>query len=73
MKRLVCLLLCAALMLGAAPALAAGVSDVMRVVNCQEWVSLREAPETQSKRLAKVYLGELVTDCVASINGFILC
>ena len=75
MKRLIgCILLCCLLM-GALlpPALAAGVSQVMCVTNCQEWVSLREGPDTSAKRLAKVRLGELVTYCSAAENDFIQC
>ena len=73
MKRVLCVLLCAALLLGAVPALAVTVSDVMCVYNCSEWVSLRETPDTSAKRLAKVYLGELVTDCQEAANNFIQC
>ena len=73
MKKACCLLLALILALGTLQAFAAGVSDIMRVVNCSEWVSLREMPDTSSNRLTKVYLGELVTDCVASYNGFIYC
>lgn len=55
------------------PSALADVSPVMRVVNCQEWVSLRLSPDTSSKRLAKVYLGELVTGCAEGPDGFIFC
>ena len=74
MKRTLCVLACLALLMGILPAAcAAGVSDVMCVYNCQEWVSLREAPDTNAKRLEKVHLGELVTDCQAASNNFIRC
>ena len=73
MKKLCCLCLCAFLLLSFAPSRAAGVTPVMRVVKCSEWVSLRALPSTNSERLAKVYLGELVTDCSASYDGFIYC
>lgn len=65
MKRALCLVCCLALLLGVLPsrARANSVSDVMRVVNCSEWVSLREYPDTNAKRVAKVYLGELVNQC----------
>ncbi|MBQ3269126.1 MAG: SH3 domain-containing protein [Clostridia bacterium] len=33
------------------------------VVNCANWTSLRELPDTSSYRLAKVPLGEKLTDC----------
>ena len=55
------------------PSALADVSAVMRVVNCQEWVSLRLSPDTSSKRLAKVYLGELVTNCAEGPDGFVFC
>ena len=63
MKKAVCALLCLSILMLSLPALGADITDVMRVVNCQEWVSLREAPDTSSTRLAKVYLGEFVTFC----------
>ncbi len=37
----------------------------MEVVNCNEWVSLREYPRTNAKRLVKVSLGAIVHDCYA--------
>ena len=45
----------------------------MYVVNCEEWVSLRAAPDTSAERLAKVPLGAEVTGCVSAANGFIAC
>ena len=45
----------------------------MRVVNCKQWVSLREKPAQNSARLAVVPLGAEVTDCVKSVKGFIYC
>lgn len=36
----------------------------MEVVNCNEWVSLREAPSTAAKRLVKVSLGAIVRNCM---------
>ena len=74
MKRILSMLVCLILLGLLAPtAFAAGVSDVMQVVNCSEWVSLRESPDTNAKRLEKVHLGELVTDCQAAANDFIQC
>ena len=52
---------------------ALAASPVMRVVNCNEYVSLRESPDTKSKRLKKVYLGEFVIECFDAENGFTLC
>ena len=77
MKRLCCALLCALLILGALPVMSASaakeVSEVMVVVKCNDYVSLREKPDKSSTRLLKVHLGELVTDCVAASNGFVQC
>ncbi len=76
MKKWLCALLCAALMLTALPqlkALAIEVSDVMQVVKCNDYVSLRQSPDKKSERLKKVHLGELVTDCSDAGNGFVYC
>jgi len=43
----------------------------LRVVNCSEWVNMREMPDTGSRRLAKVPLGALFQDCTAAENGFV--
>jgi len=46
---------------------------VYRVVNCNEWISLRYAPSVYSERLAKIPLGAIVTvfDCAGyGIDGF---
>lgn len=45
----------------------------MVVMNCDEWVSLRNAPSKTAARLLKVPLGEVVYDCVEASNGFIAC
>ena len=37
----------------------------MEVVNCNEWVSLREKPSTSAARLVKVSLGAIVHSCYA--------
>ena len=42
------------------------------IVNCGSWASLRELPDTASYRLAKVPLGELVTDCYY-VNDRLAC
>ena len=73
MKRIICALLCTVLLAGSVPTLAENVSEVMQVVKCNEYVSLRKEPDTKSTRLAKVHLGELVYDCVATSSGFVLC
>ena len=71
MKRILAILLCLLLLLPALPALGAGARG--RVVNCEEWVSLRAAPDTTAERLAKVPLGAEVTDCALAGNGFVAC
>ncbi len=73
MRKMISVLLCLLLVLQALPASAGGISPVMRVVKCQEWVSLRSEPDSSSSRLAKVYLGELVTGCDGYYGDFIYC
>lgn len=51
----------------------AGISGDMKVANCEEWVSLRQSPSTSAGRIAKVALGETVTNCAPASNGFIRC
>ena len=59
MKRIIATLLCLSLSLVAAiPALGEGARG--RVVDCEEWVSLRAAPDTASQSLAHVPLGAQV-------------
>ena len=43
------------------------------IVNCASWASLRELPDTASYRLAKVPLGERVTDCYMVNDRFACC
>ena len=50
-----------------------GAAAVMYVANCEEWVSLRAAPDTSARRLSQVPLGAAVTDCVPTENGFVAC
>ena len=71
MKRILAISLCLLLLLPALPALGAGARG--RVVNCEEWVSLRAAPDTSAQRLAEVPLGAEVTDCALAENGFVAC
>ena len=67
-------LVCALALLLIAAALAEGVYyGEMVVMHCQEWVSLRSEPSTDSQRLAKVPLGTAVQDCVLASGGFIQC
>ena len=64
MKRLLAFLLSACLLLAVLPAQAV-FEDIgnMEVVNCNEWVSLRDRPSTSAKRLVKVSLGAIVHNC----------
>lgn len=71
MKKLFAILLACAMLLPMSVALADG--NVMFVVDCEEWVSLRAEPSTTAARLAMVPLGEPVFDCTESINGFTYC
>ena len=57
MKRMLLVLLVIALCIPAG----ALAETAMRIVNCQDWVSLRSAPNTQAKRLAQIPLGAYVT------------
>ena len=66
----VLLLLFVLLLAGAA---SAGNGTTMRVSHCNEWVSLRVAPNTESGRLAKVPLGAPVLNCGEETDGFIPC
>lgn len=45
----------------------------MEVVNCASWTSMREKPATGSRRLAKVPLGAVVTDCVYVDEKYTFC
>lgn len=45
----------------------------MTVVNCDEWVSLRNAPSKSSPRILKVPLGAAVTDCLIVSEDFVYC
>ena len=49
------------------------LADNMMVVNCDEWVSLRETPSTSAKRLMKVPLDAVVTDCEWTDSSFTRC
>ena len=64
MKRLVALLLLLCIAFTTTPALAdTEYIGNMEVVNCNEWVSLREKPSTSARRLVKVSLGAIVSHC----------
>lgn len=64
MKRLAALFLLLCIVLAALPASADDeYIGRMEVVNCNEWVSLRQRPSTSAKRLVKVSLGAIVNNC----------
>lgn len=64
MKRFAVMILLLCLLLAALPALADNeYYGNMEVVNCNEWVSPRERPSTAAKRLVKVSLGAVVSNC----------
>ena len=64
MKQFVALLLLLCMVFTYMPALAdTEYIGNMEVVNCNEWVSLREQPDTDAKRLVKVSLGAIVSNC----------
>jgi len=56
MKRIIALLLALLLCFGAA--MAEDMGARMRVVNCEEWISLRDAPSTQAERIDQIPLNE---------------
>ena len=64
MKRFVALLLLLCIGFTMMPALADNeYIGNMEVVNCNEWVSLREKPSTSAQRLVRVSLGAIVSHC----------
>ena len=52
---------------------ASTTSGLMKVIKCEEWVSLREKPDTKSDRLYKVPLNALVYDCYKYDEKFYVC
>ena len=75
MKRILAFVLAALLALGAFALAESGDGYIgdMEVVNCESYVSLRAEPSTKAERLAKVSLGETVTNCHWYDNDFIYC
>lgn len=45
----------------------------MRVVNCEEWVSLRAEPSTAAEAVERISLGSIVYNCRPASNGFTYC
>lgn len=70
MKRLLSALIVLTLILGCAVCHATAYGDLMEVCNCDEYVSLRRAPDTKSDRIAKVFKGDWVTFIGDAPNGF---
>ena len=73
MKRIAACLLALALLLGAAALADPKATERMVVTNCDEWVSLRAEPDTDSERLIKVPLNATVTNCAPASGGFTYC
>ena len=75
MKRILTMVVAMLLLAGIALAQEAGDGYIgdMTVVNCSEYVSLREEPSKKADRLAKVWLGDLVTNCHWYNDEFIWC
>ncbi|MBO4367633.1 MAG: hypothetical protein J5859_02865 [Clostridia bacterium] len=78
MKKLLALILALVLICAALPAAFADendvqVTDVMKVVNCEEWVSLRKTPSIRAERLNTVPLGSYVSDCKEATGSFVEC
>ena len=75
MKRMLCILLAAMLAGCCIPALALNAESsfyTWTVVNCDEWISLREAPSTGAKQLMKIPLGAEVIFHDGSEDGFVV-
>lgn len=77
MKRRALILLAALLALNCAAAETASWpgegTDRRKVVNCDEWVSLRAEPYTSSERVTQVWLGDTVYNCEKHSNVFTAC
>ncbi len=71
MKRILACLLAVMLALPAAALAKDGEMGTLEVFGCDDWVSLRAEPDSDSKRLTKVPVGELLTDCAWHSNEFI--
>ena len=71
MKKLIVCLLALAMLLGTT-ALADDMGDILRVVNCKEYITLREAPDTHAGALDRIPLREEVDMIGRASNGFTL-
>ena len=55
------------------PACGLCAGNVMKVVECEEWVSLRKEPSPYATRVKRIPLGELVTNCTYANSDFTAC
>ena len=72
MKKVLSLLLVLMMCVSLAAAAETVSMGDMTVVNCDQWISMREEPDTSSDRLTKIPLGAVVTDCYQVSSEFIL-
>ena len=70
MKKWIACLLLAVLLCGATAL--SEVGDRRKVVNCEEYVTLREWPETSANALARIPLGKVVEEVGEVDGGFTL-
>ena len=71
MKRRITMLFVLLMLLCAAACAEEGFIGCMRVIKCEEWVSLRELPDTKSGCLVEVPLGALVENCREESKAFL--
>ena len=64
------MLLAFCLLLGTAAWAQDGLIGCMKVIKCEEWVSLREQPDAKSACLVEVPLGALVENCREESKAF---
>ena len=69
MKRLMCCILLLAMLCGGSAL--AEIGNRLKVVNCDEYVTLRSWPDTSADALAKVPLGKTVDEIHEAGNGFL--
>ena len=69
MKRLICGILLLAMLCGGSAL--AEIGNRLKVVNCEEYVTLRSWPDTSADALAKIPLGKTVDEIHEAENGFL--
>jgi len=72
MKKTVLLLLSAIFLLSFAAYADASIGDQLMVANCNEFITLREEPDTSSRALAQIGLGELVNLVGGADDDFLM-